>query len=166
MSVDRLVGGVRAAQERLKLARGDVEARLRVMLEAELVELTRARDVAVRKAFEGGVSKAELKRALGTKDHATVQRILSGGSATVSSVTAGEQVALVAPGECVVSWVEWQGEVIVDPVRCVFGRNESGVWFEPMSGEGSRVVGLLADSLASGDTSLYEYVCGVVDDVA
>jgi hypothetical protein len=165
VSKDRLVGGVRAAQERLKSARGEVEVRLRVLLEAELVELTRARDVAVRKAFEGGVSKAELKRALGTKDHATVQRILSGAS-TVSFGTPAEQVALVAPGECVVSWVEWQGEVIVDPVRCVFGRNESGVWFEPVSGEGSRVVGLLAETLAAGDTSLYEYVCGVVDGVA
>jgi hypothetical protein len=164
--MDKLTAGVMAAQERLKTARAEVEVRLRVMLEAELLELTRLRDVAVRKAFEGGVSKAEIKRALGTKDHATVQRILGGSSATSSSVTAGEQVTVLTPEECVVSWVEWQGEVIADPVRCVFGRNESGVWFEPLSGEGSRVVGLLSESLADGDTSLYGYMCEVIGHVA
>lgn len=165
--MDKSLGSVRAAQERLKVARAGVEARLRVMLEAELRELIRARDLSVRKAFEGGASKADIKRALGTKDHATVQSILSGG--VLVGVAETEQVVLVSPGECVLNWVEWGGELVADPMRCVFGRNDgvdAGVWFEPGDGEVSRIFELLEESLGRGDTGLYEYVCEVIASVA
>jgi len=164
--MDKQLAGVKAAQERLKKARAEVESRLRVLLDAELSELVRARDVAVRKAFEAGVSKAAIKRALGTKDHATVQKILTGADNSFGIVGAGEQVVVVGAGECVVNWLEVSGEVIVDPVRCLFGVSEGELWVEPVAGEGSAIVGLVRDGLNRGDTAPYEALRGVVLNVA
>jgi len=164
--VDRQLAGVKAAQERLKKARAEVETRLRVMLEAELLELVRARDVAVRKAHEAGVSKAAIKRALGTKDHATVQRILSGADSTASAIGASEQVVLVGANECVVNWLMLGGELVADPVRCLFGFSDGELWVEPVAGEGSAIVGLIREGLNSGDTEAYDVLRSVVASVA
>lgn len=164
--MDKQLAGVKAAQERLKKARAEVETRLRFLLDAELVELVRARDVAVRKAYEAGVSKAAIKRALGTKDHATVQRILTGANSSVGAISAGEQVVVVGAGECVVNWLEFDGEMIVDPVKCLFGFSDGGLWVEPVEDEGSLIVGLVRDGLNRGDMSAYEELTRVVASVA
>jgi len=164
--MDKRLAGVRAAQERLKKARAEVESRLRVMLEAELADLVRARDVAVQKAFGSGVSKAAIKRALGTKDHATIQRILADAGSSFGTVGTGEQVVLVSDIECVVHWLEVDGEVIVDPVKCLFGVVNDELWVEPVEGEESIIVGLVRDGLNKGDTGPYELLKQVVGRVA
>lgn len=164
--MDKQLAGVKAAQERLKKARAEVENRLRVLLEAELGELVRARDVAVRKAHEAGVSKAAIKRALGTKDHATVQRILTGADSSAGAISTGEQVVLVGANECVVNWLEVAGEVVIDPVKCLFGFTDGELWVEPVSGEESVIVGLVRDGLNKGDTGPYDVLRSVVLSVA
>jgi glutamate synthase domain-containing protein 3 len=164
--MDKQLAGVKAAQERLKKARAEVESRLRVMLEAELGELVRARDVAVRKAHEAGVSKAAIKRALGTKDHATVQRILSGSDSTLGAVASGEQVVVVGANECVVNWLMLGGELVAEPVKCLFGFSEGELWVEPVAGEESSIVGLVREGLNRGDTEAYDVLRAVVLSVA
>jgi hypothetical protein len=61
----------------------DVKAKAVVDARELVEERTRpyvaARDQTARLAVEAGVSLAALKRALGTKDHATVKRIIEGG---------------------------------------------------------------------------------------
>jgi hypothetical protein len=70
---------VRASDALLRDQRAVAEREARALVEERIRAYAADRDRLAREAVDAGVSLAALKRALGTKDHATVKRIVEGG---------------------------------------------------------------------------------------
>lgn len=77
MSNGALLDGVTKAKTAYVTAKTSLEARLREQLREELANLQTQVDIAVRMAYNSGQSKAEIMRALGTKDYHTVNACLA-----------------------------------------------------------------------------------------
>jgi len=76
MSVDARLDAVTKARSAYVLARTTLESRLRDELKKELANLQTQVDIAVRYAYDAGAKKASISRALGTRDHNTLQASL------------------------------------------------------------------------------------------
>lgn len=70
------IDAVLKAKQAYVLARTSLEARLREQMKEELANLQTQLDIAVRYAVDSGESKAEVLRALGTKDYGTINASL------------------------------------------------------------------------------------------
>jgi hypothetical protein len=68
--------GVAKAKQAYVLARSTLEARLREQMRTELANLQTQVDIAVRYAVDAGETKADVLRALGTKDYNTLKASL------------------------------------------------------------------------------------------
>jgi hypothetical protein len=68
--------GVTRAKGAYALAKSTLEARLREQLKEELRKLNAQLDIAIRYAYDDGHSKADILRALGTKDFYTLKNSL------------------------------------------------------------------------------------------
>lgn len=77
MSGAVLLDAVTKSKTAYVTAKTTLEARLREQLREELSNLQTQIDLAVRVAFNGGQSKADIMRALGTKDYHTVNACLA-----------------------------------------------------------------------------------------
>ena len=76
MSVDARLDAITKARSAYVLARTTLESNLREQLKKELLNLQTQVDIAVRYAFDSGASKADIQRALGTKDRNTLLKSL------------------------------------------------------------------------------------------
>lgn len=79
---------VMKAKQAYTMARTSLENRLREQLQAELNNLQTQIDIAVRYAYDSGESKADILRALGTKDYHTVNGCLERTSGVTEIVGA------------------------------------------------------------------------------
>jgi hypothetical protein len=67
---------VSKAKQAYVLAKSTLEQRLREQMKTELANIQTQMDIAVRYAFDAGESKADILRALGTKDYGTLNASL------------------------------------------------------------------------------------------
>ena len=72
---------VTKAKQAYVMAKTSLEARLREQMRSELSNLQTQVDIAVRYAYDDGQSKADILRALGTKDYHTINASLERTSA-------------------------------------------------------------------------------------
>lgn len=163
---EAVLSRVKTTSERLRVAKANTEARVREMVKEELSELTALRDAEAREAYTLGVSKAAIKRALGTKDHATLQTILTGVDFGVSVVS--EQVTDFdgVAGTFTLNFVDTPYGVVSGGLACVFTLNEygSGVSFEwPPEYSDDPVAAVLVQLAKAGDATVYRGVCDVVE---
>jgi hypothetical protein len=68
------------------MAKATLEKRLREQMVSELANIQTQIDIAVRLAYEGGEKKADILRALGTKDYGTINQSLERTSAVTEIV--------------------------------------------------------------------------------
>lgn len=76
MKLNAKLDAVSKAKQAYVLARSTLEARLREQMRAELANLQTQIDIAVRYAVDAGEKKADVLRALGTKDYNTLKSSL------------------------------------------------------------------------------------------
>ena len=166
---EAVLSRVKTTSERLRVARANVEARVREMVREELAELTALRDAETREAWRVGVSKAAIKRALGTKDHATLQSILAGVDFGVDVVS--EQVTDfdAQAGTFTLNFVDTPYGVVTGGLPCVFTVNDyqvagSRVSFEWLPGfESDPIAAVFVQLAKNGDTAVYRGVCDVLE---
>jgi hypothetical protein len=162
---EAVLSRVKATSERLRVAKANVEARVREMVRDELAELTALRDAETREAWRVGVSKAAIKRALGTKDHATLQNILAGVDFGVDVVSNQITDFDSAAGTFTLNFVDTPFGVVNGSLPCVFAVNDfevagSRVSFEWLpSYSGDPVAVALTELVKAGDTGVYRSVC-------
>jgi hypothetical protein len=75
------IEAVRKSKEAYVTGKYTMEARLREQLQKEMSNLMTQMDIAIRYAFDSGESKADILRALGTKDYGTINASLERTSA-------------------------------------------------------------------------------------
>lgn len=109
------VNKVRKTSDDYRIARDTMERQLREELAQRLSQLQAIRDNEVRIAYAMGVKKATLKRAIGSKDHNTLQNILSIGGALLP-----EQEMIVWNGAdaFTVNYVDYLGERVYGQLFC------------------------------------------------
>jgi len=166
---EAVLSRVKTTAERLRVAKANVEARVREMVREELSELTALRDAEAREAYSLGVSKAAIKRALGTKDHATLQGILAGVDFGVN--VASEQVIGFdkEAQTFTLTYVSTPFGVVTGALPCVFVVNDyvvagSRVSFEWLPGASADPIAVAFTELAkAGDTTVYREVCELLE---
>jgi hypothetical protein len=167
LSPDQLsaVSRVRSAADSYRMARVHLERQLREQLQRELSGLLAVRDNEVRVAYALGVRKATLKRAIGSKDHATLQNVLSVGGTLVMPDTS--QVSWTDKNSFVLHYVDYAGQRVYGRVEgyVTLSDGSSGdfVAWDVVSGDVNDPLFALIDSTtARGDLSVYDAISDVV----
>jgi hypothetical protein len=172
---------IKAAQDRVRLARETAEERARQMVKDELRDLEAVRDTEVREAhalyeewrLEGkgmlrGLATADIKRAMRTKDYDTVASIWKGLDLSLYQ-TPAEVPSFVIDYEAmtgVLNWFDWQGERTEGKIEFVLTVEEEewmGMRYVP-SYESKKGVSDLMDALEANEA--YLALCREVDAAA
>jgi hypothetical protein len=116
-------------------------------------------------AYALGVRKATLKRAIGSKDHATLQNILSVGGALVMPDTS--QVTWLDENNFVLNYVDHAGQRVYGRVECFVtlsdGTTGDFVAWDVSAGDVTDPLYALIDATtARGDLSVYDAISNVV----
>jgi hypothetical protein len=111
------VNKVRKASDEYRVARDTLERQLREELTQRLGQLQAIRDNDVRVAFAMGVRKATLKRAIGSKDHNTLQHILTMGG-IIGGMPDSEMVSWTGVDTFTVNFVDYLGERVYGKLYC------------------------------------------------
>lgn len=109
------VNKVRKSSDDYRIARDTLERQLREELQHRLLQLQAVRDNEVRIAYAMGVKKATLKRAIGSKDHNTLQNILSIGGALMPEA---EMIVWNGADSFTVNYVDYLGERVYGQLFC------------------------------------------------
>jgi hypothetical protein len=157
------VSRVRNASDGYRVARINLERQLREQLQRELSGLMAVRDNEVRIAYALGVRKATLKRAIGSKDHATIQNILSiGGALTMPD---SSQVTWIDTNNFVLNYVDYKGERIYGGIECSVVADDQGnfvAWDVALNDGSDPIMALIESTSAAGDLTVYNAVSDVV----
>lgn len=120
---------VQKAKTAYVVARTTLEARLREQMRAELANLQTQIDIAVRYAVDAGESKANILRALGTKDYGTINASLerTQGVAEIVGADPLADVYSVLDNVLYVNWVnhgddKFNGKATFDIVKTDDGK--------------------------------------------
>jgi len=111
------VSKVRRASDEYRVARDTLERQLREELTQRLGQLQAIRDNDVRVAFAMGVRKATLKRAIGSKDHNTLQNILTMGG-IIGGMPDSEMITWNGVEAFTVNFVDYLGERVYGRLYC------------------------------------------------
>ena len=148
---------VSKAKQAYVIAKSSLELELRNKLRNELANLQTQIDIAVRYAYDSGESKAEIMRALGTKDYHTINASLErteGVAEIVGRNPLDDVYQVIAPNVLEVTYVNhgpsgYNGTAVFD----VKHLDDGGVMF------------LARDPLWSGDYKTRNDVVAVLDGV-
>lgn len=156
------VGKVRKRAEEYRVARETLHKRLMEQMVQELAAYQAARDNEVRVAYALGVRKASLKRALGSKDHATLQNILTVGGNVL--LPEQEMVENISGDRFVINFVDFQGERVYGRVECVKVVTDDVVTgFEVVEHPAGDVLWqLLDDTTRVGDMTVYGLIVDAI----
>lgn len=112
-----VVNKVRKASDEYRVARDTLERQLREELTQRLGQLQAIRDNEVRIAYAMGVKKATLKRAIGSKDHNTLQNILTMGG-VIGGMPESEMITWNGVEAFTVNFVDYLGERVYGQLFC------------------------------------------------
>jgi hypothetical protein len=165
MSIEQrtAVSKVRIAADNYRIARDTLERQLRDELTLKLQALMAVRDNEVRIAYAIGVKKATLKRAIGSKDHATLQNIISIGGAV--GLPESEMVTWNGVGVFTVNFVDYLGSRIYGSLVCnvVFSEDDTAVGFEVPSGDTADAIWeLLEHTTGANDFTVYDLIVNAI----
>lgn len=161
MSIEQrtAVSKVRVAADNYRIARDTLERQLRDELTLKLQALMAVRDNEVRIAYAVGVKKATLKRAIGSKDHATLQNIISIGGAI--GLPESEMITWNGVEAFTVNFVDYLGSRIYGRVYCevVFNEHDSPVGFDVVGGDTDDPIReLIERTTGANDFTVYEAI--------
>jgi len=129
------VSKVRRASDEYRVARDTLERQLREELTQRLGQLQAIRDNDVRVAFAMGVRKATLKRAIGSKDHNTLQNILTMGG-IIGGMPDSEMITWNGVEAFTVNFVDYLGERVYGRLYCeVIYTDDVVTGFDVVGGE-------------------------------
>lgn len=157
------VSKVRVAADNYRIARDTLERQLRDELTQKLQALMAVRDNEVRIAYAMGVKKATLKRAIGSKDHNTLQNIISMGGAV--GLPESEMVTWNGVSAFTVNFVDYQGSRIYGRVFCevVFGDDDVPVGFDVVGGDVDDPIRELIDrTTGANDFTVYKEIVNAI----
>lgn len=156
------VNKVRAAADAYRNARDTLERQLREQLQHELSGMLAVRDNDVRVAYALGVKKATLKRALNSKDHATLQNILAASSFV--GLPEREMITFMADDTFVVNYVDNNGERVYGHLVCERVLSDGTVTgFEFVVDDVTDPIRVLLDTTtAAGDVSVFKAIVNAV----
>jgi hypothetical protein len=126
---------VTKAKQAYVIAKTTMENRLREQLKEELANMQTQIDIAVRYAYDTGESKANILRAMGTKDYHTLNAALerTQGVAEVVGDDPLDRVYHVADGVLHVSYIEHGPESISGHASFNVKTAHDGIIFEPLT---------------------------------
>lgn len=128
-----LLDAVTKAKTNYVLARTTLEARLREQLREELSNMQAQIDLAVRYAYDAGLSKASIMRALGTKDYHTLNDSLS-RTAGVEEIVGYGDVYSLAGTILTVTYTNHGPDKITDTAKFSVKRLADGaILFDPLT---------------------------------
>lgn len=156
------VNKVRRASDEYRNARDTLERQLRDELQQKLVSLMAVRDNEVRIAYAMGVKKATLKRAIGSKDHNTLQNILSIGGALLPE---NQMITWSGLDTFVLNYVDYLGERVYGSLECsiVTDSDDKIIGFDVVSDTTGDQLGELLDRTTSaGDMSVYGLIVDAI----
>ena len=157
------VAKVRVAADNYRIARDTLERQLRDELTHKLNALMAVRDNEVRIAYAMGVKKATLKRAIGSKDHNTLQNIISIGGAV--GLPESEMITWNGVGAFTVNFVDYQGSRIYGRVFCevVFGDDDTATGFDVVGSDNDDPIHeLIERTTGSNDFTVYEAIVNAI----
>jgi len=156
-----VLGRVKKYADDYRTARESLYRQLLENMHRELAALQAQRDNETRVAYALGVKKSSLKRALGSKDHATLQNILTVGGTLLMP----EQSMVEVHGDSfTINFVDYQGERVYGRVECVrFVNDGVTVGFDMVSyADGDLLAALVDSTTAAGDMTVYEAIVHAV----
>lgn len=156
------VSKVRRASDEYRVARDTLERQLREELQQRLNSLLAIRDNEVRIAYAMGVKKATLKRAIGSKDHLTLQNILSIGGALLPE---NRMISWNGVDSFTLNFVDYNGERVYGELQCVIVPDSDGktVGFDVVSDTTNDDIGRLLDQTTSaGDMTVYGLIVDAI----
>jgi hypothetical protein len=165
MSIEQrtAVSKVRIAADNYRIARDTLERQLRDELMLKLQALMAVRDNEVRIAYAMGVKKATLKRAIGSKDHATLQNIISIGGAV--GLPESEMITWNGVETFTVNFVDYLGSRIYGSLVCnaVFSEHDTPIGFEVPSGDSADPIWeLLERTTGANDFTVYDLIVNAI----
>lgn len=153
---------VRNASEQFRIARINLEKQLREQLQRELSGMLAVRDNEIRVAYAIGVRKATLKRAIGSKDHATIQNVLSMGGTLVMPDTS--QITWLDKNKFIVAFVDVSDERVYGRAECsaIYDENNLVAWDLISTDISDPVVDIISRTTSAGDLSVYESITNAI----
>lgn len=126
---------VTKAKQAYVVAKTTLENRLREQLKEELANMQTQIDIAVRYAYDAGESKANILRAMGTKDYHTLNSALerTQGVAEVVGDDPLDRVYHLADGVLHVTYIEHGPEKISGHASFNVKEAHDGIIFEPLT---------------------------------
>lgn len=165
MSIEQrtAVSKVRVASDNYRIARDTLERQLRDELTQKLQALMAVRDNEVRIAYSMGVKKATLKRAIGSKDHATLQNIISIGGAV--GLPESEMISWNGVSAFTVNFVDYLGARIYGRLFCevVFDEADVPTGFDVIGSDTDDPIReLIERTTGSNDFTVYEAIVNAI----
>jgi hypothetical protein len=165
MSIEQrtAVSKVRVASDNYRIARDTLERQLRDELTQKLQALMAVRDNEVRIAYAMGVKKATLKRAIGSKDHATLQNIISIGGAV--GLPESEMISWNGVSAFTVNFVDYLGARIYGRLFCevVFDEADVPTGFDVIGSDTDDPIReLIERTTGSNDFTVYEAIVNAI----
>jgi hypothetical protein len=153
---------VRNASEQFRIARINLEKQLREQLQRELAGMLAVRDNEIRVAYAIGVRKATLKRAIGSKDHATIQNVLSMGGTLIMPETS--QINWVDKNKFILTYVDWRDERVYGNAECsvIYDGDQVVAWDLVSTNTNDDIVRLVGDTTSTGDMNVYDAILHAV----
>ena len=157
------VNKVRKASDEYRIARDTLERQLREELTQRLGQLQAIRDNDVRIAFAMGVKKATLKRAIGSKDHNTLQNILTMGG-VIGGLPESEMVSWNGVDAFTVNFVDYLGERVYGQLFCeVVYTDDVVTGFDIVGGAEHDSIRELLDRTTSGNNfDVYQVIVDAI----
>lgn len=145
------VSKVRRASDEYRVARDTLERQLREELTQRLGQLQAIRDNDVRVAFAMGVRKSTLKRAIGSKDHNTLQNILTMGG-IIGGMPDSEMITWNGVEAFTVNFVDYLGERVYGRLYCeVVYTDDVVTGFDVVGGEDNDELRVLLERTTLGN---------------
>jgi hypothetical protein len=156
-----IVNKVRKASDDYRIARDTLERELREQLQNRLLQLQAVRDNEVRIAYAMGVKKATLKRAIGSKDHNTLQNILSIGGALLPE---NEMIVWNGVEAFTLNYVDYLGERVYGQLFCeVVYTDDTVSGFEIVGGKDDDQIRELLDRTTSANNfAVYQVIVDAI----
>lgn len=153
---------VRNASESFRIARINLEKQLREQLQRELSGMLAVRDNEIRVAYAMGVRKATLKRAIGSKDHATIQNVLSMGGTLL--LPESSQITWLDTNKFIVAFVDVADERIYGRAECaaIYDGNDIVAWDLISTDISDPVVEVITRTTSAGDVSVYDSITDAI----
>lgn len=157
------VGRVRVAADNYRIARDTLERQLRDELTQKLNSLMAVRDNEIRIAYAMGVRKATLKRALGTKDHATLLNIISMGGAV--GLPESEMITWNGIEAFTINFVDYQGSRVYGKLYCnvIVSDTNDAIGFDVVGGDDDDPIRVILDrTTGANDFSVYDEIVNAI----